>query len=86
MEQTKTIKTLTGTVVSDKMNKTAVVLFERKVKHPKYGKYIKKSTKFKIHDEENKCKIGDVVTITEVRPISKAKSWKLVDVLGNKGN
>tara|TARA_S200000501_G_scaffold259718_1_gene243607 strand:- start:2 stop:262 length:261 start_codon:yes stop_codon:yes gene_type:complete len=86
MEQTKKIKTLTGTVVSDKMNKTAVVLFERKVKHPKYGKYIKKSTKFKIHDEENKCKIGDVVTITEVRPISKAKSWKLVDVLGNKGN
>lgn len=86
MEQTKTIKTLTGTVVSDKMNKTAVVLFERKVKHPKYGKYIKKSTKFKIHDEENKCKIGDVVTITEVRPISKDKSWKLVDVLGNKGN
>tara|TARA_X000001036_G_scaffold135557_1_gene128371 strand:+ start:811 stop:1071 length:261 start_codon:yes stop_codon:yes gene_type:complete len=86
MEQTKKIKTLTGTVVSDKMNKTAVVLFERKVKHPKYGKYIKKSTKFKIHDEENKCKIGDVVTITEVRPISKDKSWKLVDVLGNKGN
>ena len=86
MEQTKKIKTLTGTVVSDKMNKTAVVLFERKVKHPKYGKYIKKSTTFKIHDEENKCKIGDVVTITEVRPISKAKSWKLVDVLGNKGN
>ena len=86
MEQTKIIKTLTGTVVSDKMNKTAVVLFERKVKHPKYGKYIKKSTKFKIHDEENKCKIGDVVTITEVRPISKDKSWKLVDVLGNKGN
>ena len=86
MEQTKKIKTLTGTVVSDRMNKTAVVLFERKVKHPKYGKYIKKSTKFKIHDEENKCKIGDVVTITEVRPISKDKSWKLVDVLGNKGN
>ena len=50
------------------------------------NKYIKKSTKFKIHDEENKCKIGDVVTITEVRPISKDKSWKLVDVLGNKGN
>ena len=58
----------------------------RSAKHPKYGKYIKKSTKFKIHDEENKCKIGDVVTITEVRPISKDKSWKLVDVLGNKGN
>ena len=86
MEQTKNIRTLTGTVVSDKMNKTAVVLFERKVKHPKYGKYIKKSTKFKIHDEDNKCKIGDIVTITEVRPISKDKSWKLVEVLGSKEN
>ena len=84
MEQNKKIKTLTGTVVSDKMNKTAVVLFERKVKHPKYWKYIKKSTKYKIHDEDNKCKIGDVVTITEVRPISKDKSWKLVEVLGSK--
>jgi len=84
MEQSKKIKTLTGTVVSDKMNKTAVVLLERKVKHPKYGKYIKKSTKYKIHDADNKCKIGDIVTITEVRPISKNKSWKLVDVLGSK--
>lgn len=86
MEQNKKIKTLTGKVVSDKMNKTAVVLFERKVKHPKYGKYIKKSTKFKVHDEDNKCKIGDIVTITEVRPISKDKSWKLVEVLGSKEN
>ena len=86
MEQSKKIKTLTGKVVSDKMNKTAVVLFERKVKHPLYGKYIKKSTKFKIHDEDNKCKIGDIVTITEVRPISKDKSWKLVEVLGSKEN
>lgn len=85
MEHNKKIKLLTGTVVSDKMNKTAVVLFERKVKHPKYGKYIKKSTKYKIHDEENKCRLGDVVTITEVRPISKDKSWKLVEVLGSKG-
>ena len=84
MEQSKKIKTLTGTVVSDKMNKTAVVLLERKVKHPKYGKYIKKSTKYKIHDNENKCKIGDIVTITEVRPISKEKSWELVDILGSK--
>jgi|TARA_B100000768_G_scaffold141603_1_gene133351 small subunit ribosomal protein S17 len=86
MEQNRKIRTLTGKVVSDKMNKTAVVLFERKVKHPKYGKYIKKSTKFKIHDEDNKCKIGDIVTITEVRPISKDKSWKLVEVLGSKEN
>ena len=86
MEQNRKIRTLTGKVVSDKMNKTAVVLFERKVKHTKYGKYIKKSTKFKIHDEDNKCKIGDIVTITEVRPISKDKSWKLVEVLGSKEN
>ena len=84
MEQTKKIKTLTGTVVSDKMNKTAVVLLERKVKHPKYGKYIKKSTKYKVHDQDNACKIGDVVKITEVRPISKNKSWKLVEIIGSK--
>ena len=84
MEQNKKIKTLTGTVISDKMDKTAVVLFERKVKHPKYGKYVKKSTKYKIHDEKNECKTGDLVTIAEVRPISKEKSWKLIDILGNK--
>jgi small subunit ribosomal protein S17 len=81
MEQNKKIRTLTGTVISDKMDKTAVVLFERKVKHPKYGKYVKKSTKYKIHDENNKCKMGDIVTIAEVRPISKNKSWKLIDIL-----
>ena len=86
MEQVKKIKTLTGTVVSDKMNKTAVVLLEKKVKHPKYGKYVKKSTKYKVHDQDNICKIGDVVTITEVRPISKNKSWKLVEVIGSKGS
>lgn len=84
MEQVKKIKTLTGTVVSDKMNKTAVVLLEKKVKHPRYGKYVKKSTKYKVHDQDNICKIGDVVTITEVRPISKNKSWKLVEVIGSK--
>ena len=81
MEHNKKIRTLTGTVISDKMDKTAVVLFERKVKHPKYGKYVKKSTKYKIHDENNKCKMGDIVTIAEVRPISKNKSWKLIDIL-----
>ena len=75
---------LVGEVVSDKMNKTAVVLLEKKVKHPKYGKYVKKSTKYKIHDQDNICKIGDVVTIAEVRPISKNKSWKLVEVIGSK--
>ena len=61
MEQNKKIRTLTGKVVSDKMNKTVVVLFERKVKHLKC-KYIKKSTKYKVHDEDNKCKIGDIVS------------------------
>ena len=81
MEQNKKIRTLTGTVVSDKMNKTVVVLFERKVKHPKYENILKKSTKYKVHDEDNKCKVGDIVSITEVRPISKDKSWKLVEVL-----
>ena len=65
-------------------HKTAVVLLEKKVKHPKYGKYVKKSTKYKVHDQDNICKIGDVVTITEVRPISKNKSWKLVEVIGSK--
>ena len=84
MEQVKKIKTLTGTVVSDKMNKTAVVLLEKKVKHPKYGKYVKKSTKYKVHYQDNIFKIGEVLTITEVRPISKNKSWKLVEVIGSK--
>ena len=80
MEQSK-IKTLTGKVVSDKMNKTVVVLYQRKVKHPKYGKYVQKSTRLKAHDEENACKIGDVVKISESRPISKNKSWKLVEIV-----
>ena len=81
MEHNNKIKTLTGTVVSDKMDKTAVVLFERKVKHPKYGKYVKKSTKYKIHDEDNKCSIGDTVKIMETRPLSKTKCWRLIEIL-----
>ena len=85
-DEKKKIRLLTTTVVSNKMDKTAVVLFERKVKHPLYGKYIKKSTKLKIHDKDNVCKIGDQVTITECRPISKDKAWKLVEVVSNKGN
>ncbi len=85
-DEKKKIRLLTTTVVSNKMDKTAVVLFERKVKHPLYGKYIKKSTKLKIHDKDNVCKIGDQVTITECRPISKDKSWKLVEVVSSKGN
>ena len=70
-----------GTVVSDKMDKSAVVLIERKVKHPIYGKFVKKSTKLHIHDENNECTIGDTVQIAECRPVSKTKSWKLVKVV-----
>lgn len=80
-EQTKTIRSLQGTVVSNKMDKTIVVLVERKIKHPLYGKYIKRSTKIHAHDEENLCREGDVVTITESRPISRTKSWRLLEVV-----
>ncbi len=72
---------LFGTVVSDKMQKTGVVLIERKVKHPMYGKYVKKSTKIKFHDENNEATVGDKVSIIQTRPISKLKSWKLDRVL-----
>lgn len=71
---------LTGKVVSDKMDKTIVVLIERRVKHPIYGKYVSKSSKLKAHDENNECKTGDVVTIRESRPLSKSKSWALVKI------
>ncbi len=75
------VRTLTGTVVSDKMDKSIKVLIERKVKHPLYGKFIKKSTKVLAHDEENSCSIGDVVVIAESRPLSKNKSWTLQAVV-----
>ena len=77
----KVLRIQTGSVVSDKMDKSAVVLIERRVKHPVYGKFMKKSTKLHIHDENNECGIGDTVQITECRPISKTKSWKLVKVV-----
>lgn len=73
-------KTRRGVVVSDKMDKTIVVLVETMVKHPMYKKMIKRSTRFKAHDEENKCKIGDKVTIMETRPLSKDKRWRLVSI------
>ena len=79
-EAEKLVRTLTGTVVSDKMDKSIVVLVERRVKHAVYGKYLTKSSKLKAHDETNQCKIGDVVTISESRPISKTKSWSLVKI------
>lgn len=70
-----------GRVVSDKMQKSITVLVERRVKHPLYGKYVRKSTKLHAHDELNECGVGDVVVIEEHKPISKTKSWKLVSVL-----
>jgi small subunit ribosomal protein S17 len=75
------IRTLQGRVVSDKMDKSITVLIERRVKHPIYGKFITRSTKLKAHDETNQCNQGDVVTIRECAPISKSKSWTLVDVV-----
>ena len=70
-----------GVVSSNKMDKSIVVKVERKVKHPLYGKFVKKSTKFHAHDEKNECSIGDKVKIMETRPISKTKRWRLVEVV-----
>jgi small subunit ribosomal protein S17 len=75
------IRTITGSVVSNKMDKTITVMVERVVKHPVYGKYIKRSTKLMAHDEHNLCNEGDVVTIASCRPLSKNKTFKLVEVL-----
>lgn len=77
----KVKRTLQGTVVSNKMDKTIVVLVERKVKHAVTGKYIRRSSKIHAHDENNACKEGDIVVIAEHRPISRTKSWVLVDVI-----
>ena len=74
-------KTRVGKVVSDKMDKTIVVLIEDNVKHPLYGKIMKRSIKLKAHDENNECKIGDKVEIMETRPLSKDKRWRLVEVI-----
>jgi len=70
-----------GIVTSDKMDKTITVAVERKVKHPIYGKFVKKTTKFHAHDEKQECTIGDVVKIMETRPLSKTKRWRLVEVV-----
>ncbi len=75
------IHTETGVVVSSKMNKTITVLVERKVQDPLYKKYVKKSSKFKAHDEKNECNEGDKVMIQACRPLSKTKTWKLVEIL-----
>ena len=77
MSEDKTLRTVQGRVVSNKMDKTITVMVERKVKHPVYGKFVKKSTKLHAHDANNECNEGDVVTISECRPLSKSKTWKL---------
>jgi len=74
-------KTRVGKVVSNKMDKTIVVAIETSVKHPLYGKIIKRTTKLKAHDEENKCQIGDKVKVMETRPLSKEKRWRLVEIV-----
>ncbi|MFI3245055.1 MAG: 30S ribosomal protein S17 [Ferrimonas sp.] len=76
-----TIRTLQGRVISDKMDKSITVAIERKVKHPIYGKFMKRTTKVHAHDETNQCGIGDLVEIRECRPLSKTKSWMLVNVV-----
>ncbi|MDP2227898.1 MAG: 30S ribosomal protein S17 [Moraxellaceae bacterium] len=81
MSEQNVKRTLTGKVVSNKMDKSITVLIERRVKHPVYGKYITRSTKLHAHDEQNVCKEGDVVTIAECRPISKTKAWAVVSVV-----
>ena len=77
----KVQRTLTGSVTSDAMNKTITVTIERRIKHPVYGKYIRRSTKLHVHDENNECNKGDVVVIEQCRPLSKTKSWRLVEVV-----
>ena len=74
-------KTRVGVVSSNKMDKTITVKVERKIKHPLYGKFLKKTTSFHAHDEKNECSIGDIVKIMESRPLSKTKRWRLVEVV-----
>lgn len=80
-EQSKATRTVTGRVVSNKMDKTITVLVERRVKHPIYGKYVRRTTKLHAHDEHNECQEGDVVSIAECRPLAKSKTWRLVKVV-----
>ena len=81
MEKRNLRKERVGVVTSNKMQKSIVVSVERKVKHPKYGKFVKKTTKFVAHDENNDCNEGDTVKIMETRPLSKSKNWRLVDII-----
>lgn len=82
-ETVEVTRTVTGRVVSNRMDKTVTVLIERKVKHPIYGKYIRRSSKLHVHDEQNACQEGDMVTIEQCRPLSKTKSWRLVGIIGH---
>lgn len=79
--ETQVERTLSGRVTSDKMNKTITVAIERLVKHPVYGKYIRRTTKLHAHDENNECRTGDLVTIRQERPRSKTKAWTLVEIV-----
>ncbi|HEY3488480.1 MAG TPA: 30S ribosomal protein S17 [Gammaproteobacteria bacterium] len=80
-KENKAKRVLVGRVVSNKMHKSATVVIERTVKHPLYGKFVRRSTKLHIHDEQNTCGMGDMVMIEECRPISKTKSWRLVKIV-----
>lgn len=80
-ENANPLRTVEGRVVSNKMNKTVTILVERQVKHPLYGKYIRRSTKLHAHDETNACNEGDVVRVTECRPLSKSKNWRVVEIV-----
>ncbi len=80
-EETKVKRTVTGRVTSNKMDKTITVMVERKVKHPVYGKYIKRSTKLHAHDASNECNEGDLVTVVACRPLSKSKKWMLENII-----
>jgi len=80
-EETKTKRSVTGKVISNKMDKTITVMVERKVKHPVYGKYIKRSTKLHAHDASNECNEGDMVTVVACRPLSKSKKWMLENIV-----
>ena len=80
-EASKSVRTVTGRVVSDKMDKTITVLIERRVKHPVYGKYITRSSKVHAHDEKNECQVGDKVRVIESRPLSREKCWRLLEIV-----
>lgn len=80
-EQAKVERTVTGRVISNKMDKSITVLVERREKHPLYGKYVSRSSKLHAHDENNECNEGDLVAIAECRPLSKTKTWRLVEII-----